>query len=66
MGPEGRPMRLLDFLTLVIILSASVDMGVFGISGFDPLGQLLGTHLRIAYVVVGISALWQLRRQRFF
>ena len=58
-------MWLIDFPTLVLIIVGGLDLGVQGFFGYDAAAAAFGPHIRIAYMVVGISAVWQLLRQRF-
>jgi hypothetical protein len=48
---------LIDFLTLVLILAAGLQLGLQGFFGWDAVGLLFGAHERI-------SAVWQIFRQR--
>jgi uncharacterized membrane protein YuzA (DUF378 family) len=59
-------MWMTDFLTLVLIIAGGLDLGVLGFFGYDPATAVFGPHTQIAYMAVGISAVWQLLRQRFF
>jgi uncharacterized membrane protein YuzA (DUF378 family) len=58
-------MWLIDFPTLVLIIVGGLDLGALGFFGFDAATAVFGPHTRIAYMAVGISAVWQLLRQRF-
>jgi uncharacterized membrane protein YuzA (DUF378 family) len=53
-----------DFLTLVLILAAGLQLGLQGFFGWDAAGRLFGGHERIAFMTVGLSAVWQIFRQR--
>jgi uncharacterized membrane protein YuzA (DUF378 family) len=55
---------LIDFLTLVLILAAGLQLGLQGFFGWDAAGHLFGEHERIAFMIVGLSAVWQIFRQR--
>jgi uncharacterized membrane protein YuzA (DUF378 family) len=59
-------MGLIDFPTLVFIIAGGLDLGVLGFFGYDAAAAVFGSHTRIAYMVVGVSAVWQLFRQRFW
>ena len=56
---------LIDFPTLVLIIAAGLDLGARGFFEYDAAAAMFGEHVRIAYMVVGISAVWQLIRQKF-
>jgi uncharacterized membrane protein YuzA (DUF378 family) len=56
----------LDFLSLLMILFAGIELGLLGAFGFSPMGWLFGSWRTIAYDVAGVSALWQFFRQRPF
>jgi len=58
-------MWIVDFPTLVIIIAAGMLLGVQGFSGFDAARVLFGEHTSLVFIAVGLSALWQLTRQRF-
>jgi uncharacterized membrane protein YuzA (DUF378 family) len=62
---KGIAMWLLDFPTLVIIIAAGLDLGVLGFLGYDAATAAFGAHTKIAYMVVGCAAAWQLFRQKF-
>ena len=59
-------MWLIDFSTLVLIIVGGLNLGVLGFFGDDAAAAAFGPHTQIAYMVVGISAVWQLMRQRFW
>jgi uncharacterized membrane protein YuzA (DUF378 family) len=40
-------------------------LGVLGFFGYDTAAPVFGPHIRIAYMAVGVSAVWQLMRQKF-
>jgi uncharacterized membrane protein YuzA (DUF378 family) len=56
----------IDFLTLILILAAGIELGLIGFFGFSFLTRLFGSGYTVAYDVIGVSAVWQLTRQRFF
>ena len=56
-------MRAIDLPTLVIILAAGLLLGLQGCFGWDP-ATMFGPYTRLAYLVVGASALWQFTRQQ--
>jgi uncharacterized protein len=56
-------MRLINILTLVLVIVGGLNWGLVGLFGFDLVAALFGTMSalsRIVYVLVGISALWQI------
>jgi uncharacterized membrane protein YuzA (DUF378 family) len=59
-------MWLIDFSTLVLIIVGGLDLGILGFFGYDTAAAAFGPYTRIAYMAVGISAVWQLTRQRFW
>jgi hypothetical protein len=56
----------IDFLSLVLILVAGIELGLIGLFGFSVLAWLFGSWRPFVYDVVGVSAVWQIFRQRFF
>lgn len=57
-------MRFLNVLTLVLIIIGGVNWLLVGLFEFDLVAALFGgstaTLSRVVYVLVGLSALWQL------
>jgi len=57
-------MRTLNAITLLLIVIGGLDWLLIGLFQFDPIGLLLGGSgailARIAYTLIGVSALWQL------
>lgn len=56
-------MRLLNVVTLVLLIVGGLNWGLVGLFEFDLVAALFGemtTLSRIVYVLVGLSALWQL------
>ena len=58
-------MWIIDFPTLVLIIVGGLDLGVLGFFGYDAAAAAFGPNVRFAYMAVGVSAVWQLMRQRF-
>lgn len=58
------PMWFIDFPTLLLIIGAGLDLGLAGAFGWNPAMKYFGSHINIAYEIVGFSAAWQLLRQR--
>jgi len=58
-------MWLIDFLTLIFVIIGGLNSGLLGFFGYDAAAAVFGPHVKIAYMVVGVSAVWQLFRQRF-
>jgi uncharacterized membrane protein YuzA (DUF378 family) len=56
---------LLDFPSLVLIIAGGFQLGLLGLFGWDAAAAIFGAHTKAAYIAVGISAVWQLLRQRF-
>ena len=61
----GVPMWIIDFPTLVLIIVGGLDLGALGFFGYDAAAAVFGPNVRIAYMAVGVSAVWQLMRQKF-
>jgi uncharacterized membrane protein YuzA (DUF378 family) len=59
-------MRLIDFPTLVLIIAAGIQLGLLGFFGWDAAAAIFGSYAKLAYMVIGASAIWQLFRQRFY
>jgi hypothetical protein len=56
----------IDFLSLVLILVAGIELGLIGLFGFSVLAWLFGSWRPFVYDAVGVSAVWQILRQRLF
>jgi len=44
---------------------AGLYLGLIGVFGWDAAGDLLGAYKNLAFMIIGLSAVWQLFRQRF-
>ncbi len=56
-------MRTINVVTLILLIVGGLNWGLVGLFGFDLVAALFGDMSplsRIVYVLVGISALWQL------
>jgi uncharacterized protein len=57
-------MRALNTITLVLLIIGGINWGLVGLAQFDLVAALFGGQdallARIVYVLVGLSALWQL------
>ncbi|RUM95998.1 DUF378 domain-containing protein [Pseudaminobacter arsenicus] len=56
-------MKILNVLTLVLVIVGGLNWGLVGLLNFDLVAAISGTGLvltRIIYVVVGLSAAWQI------
>ncbi|MCX7903226.1 MAG: DUF378 domain-containing protein [Caloramator sp.] len=55
-------MRILNLVTLAIVILGGVNWGFIAISGFDPLLPILGGYTspfaRIFYGIIGLSSIW--------
>ena len=58
-------MWILDFPSLVLIIAAGLQLGVLGLFGWDAAAAVFGTYTKAVYIATGISAVWQLFRQKF-
>lgn len=56
-------MKLLNLVTLIVVIVGGLNWGLVGLVDFDLVATLFGAGsdlTRIVYVLVGASALWQL------
>lgn len=56
-------MKALNIITLILVIVGGLNWGLVGAFEFDLVAALFGegsTLSRIVYVLVGLSALWQL------
>jgi uncharacterized protein len=57
-------MKSLNFVTLVLVIVGGLNWGLVGAFHFDLVAALFGGQdaalSRVVYVLVGVSALWQL------
>jgi len=56
-------MKSINLLTLFLVIVGGLNWGLVGLFGFDLVAALFGAGsalARLVYVVVGVSALWQL------
>lgn len=56
-------MRIINSLTLILLIVGGLNWGLVGLFGFDLVAALFGEMSalsRIVYVLVGLSALWQI------
>jgi uncharacterized membrane protein YuzA (DUF378 family) len=56
-------MRILNTVTLVLLIVGGLNWGLVGLFGFDLVAALFGAMSplsRLVYALVGASALWQL------
>lgn len=56
-------MRALNLITLVLLIVGGLKWGLVGLFDFDLVAALFGeqsTLSRIVYVLVGVSAVWQI------
>lgn len=56
-------MRALNTVTLVLLIVGGLNWGLVGLFDFDLVAALFGERSmlsRIVYILVGLSALWQL------
>jgi uncharacterized protein len=58
-----KEMKPLNLITLILVIVGGVNWGLVGLFNFDLVATLFGDGsmlARIVYVLVGLSALWQL------
>lgn len=56
-------MTIINLLTLLLVIVGGLHWGLVGLAGFDLVAALFGAGsalARLVYVLVGLSALWQL------
>ncbi len=56
-------MKALNILTLILVIVGGLNWGLVGLFDFDLVATIFGTGslpARLVYVVVGLSAIWQL------
>ena len=56
-------MKLINTLTLVLLIVGGLNWGLVGLFSFDLVAALFGPGsalARIVYVLVGLSAVWQI------
>ena len=56
-------MKALNLITMLLIIIGGIDLGLLGLFGWDLLTLVFGFSpilLRIVYVIIGLSALWQI------
>ena len=56
-------MKILNVVTLILVIIGGLNWGLVGAFGFDLVAAIFGPMSaisRIVYVLVGLSALWQL------
>ena len=56
-------MKILNVLTLVLVIVGGLNWGLVGLFGFDLVAALFGAASimsRLVYVLVGLSAVWQI------
>ena len=57
-------MKAINILTLILVIIGGINWGLVGLFQFDLVAAIFGGQgavlTRIVYVLVGISALWQL------
>ncbi|MGQ7791618.1 DUF378 domain-containing protein [Faunimonas sp. B44] len=56
-------MKMLNLITLVLVIVGGVNWGLVGLFDFDLVAALFGAGsalARIVYVLVGLSAVWQI------
>lgn len=56
-------MRIVNIITLVLLIVGGLNWGLVGLFDFDLVATLFGEMSalsRIVYILVGVSALWQI------
>jgi len=57
-------MGVIDFFTLLLVIAAGFQVGL-QVAGIDMTGYAFGRYEGIVFVLMGLSAVWQLARQKF-
>jgi uncharacterized membrane protein YuzA (DUF378 family) len=55
-------MKIVNLITLILVIVGGVNWGLVGLSGVDLVATLFGAGSvlsRVVYALVGLSALWQ-------
>jgi uncharacterized membrane protein YuzA (DUF378 family) len=58
-------MWFIDFPSLILIIAGGVQLGLLGFLDVDAIGRLFGQNEKFVFMLIGLSAVWQLFRQRF-
>ncbi len=57
-------MKAVNIITLILIIVGGINWGLVGLARFDLVAALFGGQdaslARVVYILVGLSALWQL------
>ncbi len=57
-------MRALNIITLLLVIIGGINWGLVGLAQFDLVAAIFGGQssalARIVYILVGVSAVWQL------
>lgn len=57
-------MKAINLITLVLVIVGGINWGLVGLADFDLVAALFGGRdaplSRVVYILVGLSALWQL------
>lgn len=56
-------MKALNIVTLILVIVGGLNWGLVGVMNFDLVAAIFGAGSllsRLVYVVVGLSALWQI------
>jgi uncharacterized membrane protein YuzA (DUF378 family) len=60
-----KTMWFVDFPTLVLIIAAGFQIGFQAFFGVNAAETIFGGYAKIIFMLMGLSAIWQLFRQRF-
>jgi uncharacterized membrane protein YuzA (DUF378 family) len=58
-------MWYIDFPSLLLVIAAGLQIGLRAAFGVNATEAIFGGHAKVVFVLMGISAVWQLLRQRF-
>jgi uncharacterized membrane protein YuzA (DUF378 family) len=62
---KGDAMWFLDFTTLVLIIAAGMQLGLQAFFGWDAAATITGRWESYVFMAMGVSAVWQVFRQKF-
>lgn len=53
-------MKTLNLVTLILVIIGGLNWGLIGLFDYNLVSAIFGTFARLIYVIVGLSALYQL------
>ena len=57
-------MKTLHVIAFILLIIGGLNLGIVGVSHYDVLSHIFGTGavLSVIYILIGLSALWELFR----